>query len=186
MLLQKLHGQRHLQLLLGLIMGIFFGFFLQKGQVTRYDIIMQQLLLTDFTVLKVILTAILIGMPGIYFLKRRGLARLHPKAGSVGSTVIGSLIFGVGFALLGYCPGTAVGAVGQGSMDALVGGVTGILAGAALYSVIYPFVEKYVQGLGAFGEKTLQEIFRVDEVKMVCGAGFVILAFFVLLEIFGY
>lgn len=185
-MLQKLHGQRPLQLLLGLVMGILFGFFLQKGQVTRYDVIMQQLLLTDFTVLKVILTAILVGMPGIYFLKRRGLAKLHPKAGSVGSTVIGSLIFGIGFALLGYCPGTAVGAVGQGSLDALVGGVTGILAGAALYSFIYPFVEKYVQDLGAFGEKTLQEIFQVGEVKMICGTSLVIIVFFALLEISGY
>lgn len=185
-MLQKLHGQRHLQLLLGLVMGICFGFFLQKGQVTRYDIIMEQLLLTDFTVLKVILSAILVGMPGVYLLKRYGLARLHPKAGSVGSTVIGSLIFGIGFALLGYCPGTAVGAVGQGSMDALFGGVVGILAGAALYSVIYPFVQKYIQNLGSFGEKTLQEIFHVDETKMVLGVALLILILFALLEMIGY
>src|SRR6056297_2671852 len=110
-MLKKLHERRRVQLLLGLSMGIFFGFFLQKGQVTRYDIIMGQLLLTDFTVVKVILTAILVGMLGIYPMKHFGLIRFHPKAGSVGSTVVGSLLFGIGFALLGYCPGTAVGAV---------------------------------------------------------------------------
>ncbi|HKL25159.1 MAG TPA: YeeE/YedE thiosulfate transporter family protein [Desulfuromonadales bacterium] len=185
-MLKKLHERRRVQLLLGLSMGIFFGFFLQKGQVTKYDVIMGQLLLKDFTVVKVILTAIVVGMLGIYPLKRMGLVQLHPKPGSIGSTVVGSLIFGIGFALLGYCPGTAVGAVGQGSLDALFGGVTGILVGAALYSVIYPFVAKFVQDLGFFGEVTLQEVFHVSEVKMVLGMTMFILAFFVLLEIFGF
>lgn len=115
-MLKQVHDNKRLQLLLGFLMGIFFGFFLQKGQVTRYDVLMGQLLLTDFTVIKVILSAILVGMLGIYPLKRRGYIELHRKSGSIGSTVIGSLIFGIGFALLGYCPGTAVGAVGQGSL----------------------------------------------------------------------
>lgn len=181
-MLRNLHQQQRVQLVLGLIMGIFFGFFLQKGQVTRYDIIMGQLLLTDFTVVKVILTAILVGMLGIYPMKRLGLIELHPKAGSVGSTLFGSLIFGIGFALLGYCPGTSVGAVGQGSLDALFGGVAGILAGAAIYSIIYPFVRDHVQGLGSFGEITLQELFHISETKMVLGMTIFILVIFAGLE----
>lgn len=56
---------------------------------------MGQLLLTDFTVVKVILAAILVGMLGIYPLKRRGLIRLHLTSGSLSATGIGSLIFGV-------------------------------------------------------------------------------------------
>ncbi|MDY0291758.1 MAG: hypothetical protein RBR02_05425 [Desulfuromonadaceae bacterium] len=75
--------------------GDIFGFFLHKGQVTRFDVLMGQLLLTDFTVVKVILAAILVGMLGIYPLKRRGLIRLHLTSGSLSATGIGSLIFGV-------------------------------------------------------------------------------------------
>ncbi|MGD8649825.1 MAG: YeeE/YedE thiosulfate transporter family protein, partial [Desulfobacterales bacterium] len=111
-MLEKVYSNRPLQLLLGLAIGFCFGFLLQKGGVTRYDVIMGQLLLQDWTVVKVILTAILTGMIGIYLLRIPGLAKLHTWSGSFGSTVIGGLIFGVGFAILGYCPGTLAGAVG--------------------------------------------------------------------------
>ncbi len=185
-MLQQLHSNKRLQLLLGFLMGIFFGFFLHKGQVTRYDVLMGQLLLTDFTVLKVILTAILVGMLGIYPLKRRGVIKFHLKAGSLGATGIGSLIFGVGFALLGYCPGTAVGAIGQGSVDALCGGIPGIIVGAGIYSVIYPTVRDKIQPLGDFGELTLPELFRMGEKKAVAAMAILILLVFGVLEIAGY
>ncbi|AJF07470.1 DUF6691 family protein [Geoalkalibacter subterraneus] len=185
-MLEKIHRNRAVQLFLGFVMGLLFGFFLQKGQVTKYEIIMNQLFLEDFTVVKVILTAVVTGMVGIFFLKRKGLARLHPKAGSIGSTVIGSLIFGVGFALLGYCPGTAAGAVGQGSLDALFGGVFGILAGCALYAVIYPWLERHILNLGSFGEITLPELFKADPLKVNAIVAGAILVVLVALEFSGY
>ena len=103
------------QLFLGLIFGVVFGFLLQKGGATRYEVILGQLLLTDFTVLKIMLTAVLVGMPGVYAMKEMGWVSLAPKSGSLGMNVIGGLIFGAGFALLGYCPGTIVGAIGSGA-----------------------------------------------------------------------
>lgn len=181
----KIRLNRHLQLILGLVMGIFFGFFLQKGQVSQYDIIMKQLFLEDFTVAKVILSAIVTGMIGIYILKHYKMASLHPKAGSVGGTVLGSLIFGVGFALLGYCPGTAAGAVGQGSMDALFGGILGLLAGSAIYAVIYPWLDRHILHMGSFGEVTLPELFKTDALKMVAMVTACILGVLLALEIFG-
>lgn len=181
----EIRRNRRLQLILGFIMGIFFGFFLQKGQVTKYDIIMKQLFLEDFTVVKVILSAIVTGMIGIYFLKRYNMVRLHPKAGSVGGTVLGSLIFGVGFALLGYCPGTAAGAVGQGSMDALLGGVLGLLTGSALYAAIYPWLDRHILHFGSFGEITLQELFKAGTLKMVSATSIFIVVVLVILEGFG-
>ena len=56
------------QLFWGFLFGIIFGFLLQKGGVTKYDVIIGQLLLTDFTVLKIMLTAVITGMIGIYFM----------------------------------------------------------------------------------------------------------------------
>lgn len=74
-------------------------------------------LFEDFTVVKVMLSAVVTGMLGVHAMKWAGLARLHLKSGSWGSSVIGGLIFGVGFATLGYCPGTAADAVGNGYLD---------------------------------------------------------------------
>jgi uncharacterized protein len=99
-------------LLFGLGFGILFGFLLHKGGATKYDVIVGQLLLTDFTVLKIMLSAVATGMIGIYFMKSMGWIQLSIKKGSAGKNVLGALIFGVGFAVLGYCPGTIAGAVG--------------------------------------------------------------------------
>jgi hypothetical protein len=65
-MLTQLHKAGRVQLLLGFIIGIFFGFLLQKGGVCRYEIIIRQLLFEDFTVVKVMLTAVVTGMVGVY------------------------------------------------------------------------------------------------------------------------
>ncbi len=161
-MLTNLHERKDLQLVLGLVIGIVFGFLLQKGGVTVYDVIIGQLLLTDFTVVKIMLTAVVVGMLGIYALRGLGLAELHPKPGSVGSSIVGGLLFGVGFALLGYCPGTVAGAVGQGSLDALLGGVVGALIGAWVFAAIYPKLMDTILNKGDFGMVTLPELLKVN------------------------
>jgi len=161
-MLTTLHTRKGLQLGLGLLIGIVFGFLLQKGGATRYDVIIGQLLLSDFTVVKIMLSAMVTGMIGVYLLRGLGMAQLHSKPGSVGSTVVGGLIFGVGFGILGYCPGTMAGAVGQGSLDALFGGIAGMLIGAGLFSGIYPKLERGVLNKGYFGELTWPQLLKVN------------------------
>lgn len=124
-------------LLPGLIAGTVFGFLLQKGGVTKYEVLIGQLRLTDFTVIKIILSAIIVTTLGISYLYPKGRVKLHVKSGSIRNSVIGGLIFGVGFGISGYCPGTIAGAVGNGSLDALFGGVFGILLGSGLYAALY-------------------------------------------------
>lgn len=102
-------------LLWGLAFGMVFGFLLQKGGATRSDVIIGQLLLTDFTVLRIMVSAVLTGMIGIHAMKSLGWVQTNPKSGSAGVNVIGGLIFGVGFAVLGYCPGTIAGPSGMAS-----------------------------------------------------------------------
>lgn len=161
-MLKNLHAKRGIQLVIGLIFGILFGFLLQKGRVTQYDVIIGQLLLTDFTVVKIMLSAVITGMLGVYFLKSIGLAQLRIKPGSIGKSVIGGLIFGVGFAILGYCPGTMLGAVGEGSLDALFGGVIGMLIGTWIFAALYPLLEKAILNKGDFGDMTLPKLFEVN------------------------
>jgi hypothetical protein len=164
---KAMHQNKKLQLWLGLIIGILFGFLLQKGGVTHYDVILGQLLLKDFTVLKIMLTATVTGMIGIYFFKSRGWVNLHPKPGSVGMDIIGGLLFGVGFAILGYCPGTVAGAAGSGYLDALIGGLVGMLVGAGLFAALYPRLSRGILKKGDFGAVTFPELLKVNPWVMV-------------------
>ena len=156
-----LHSKKRLQLTLGLLFGFCFGFLLQKARVCDYEVIMRQLLLQDFTVLKVMLTAIVTGMVGVYAMRGAGWIKLHKKAGSLGTNIPGPLIFGIGFGTLGYCPGTSVGAVAHGALDALVGGIVGILIGAGLYAAVYPKLKGRVLSIGNLGDKTLIDVLPV-------------------------
>lgn len=161
-MLTRLHENKTAQLALGFAAGIVFGFLLHRGGVTKYDVIIAQLLLDDFTVVKVMLSAVVTGMIGVHFLRDLGLAQLHPKPGSVGTSVVGGLIFGVGFGLLGYCPGTVAGAIGNGYLDALLGGAVGMLIGSGLFAAVYPKLAAGILRKGDFGTLTLPELFKVN------------------------
>ena len=150
-------------LFFGLGFGILFGFLLHKGGATQYNVIVGQLLLTDFTVLKFMLSAVATGMIGIYFMKSMGWIELSLKSGSVGMNVIGALIFGVGFAVLGYCPGTIAGAIGNGYLDAITGGLVGILLGTWIFALMYPKLKDGILKMGDFGDITLPRLLKVND-----------------------
>jgi len=147
----------------GFLFGILFGFFLHKGGATKYDVILGQLLLTDFTVVKIMLSAVVTGMIGIYIMKAFGWVELHPKSATLGSSVIGGLVFGIGFATLGYCPGTIAGAVGNGYLDASIGGIAGIIIGAGLYAVLFPRLQSGFMQKANIGDITLPRLLKVNE-----------------------
>jgi uncharacterized protein len=181
-----IHRDRGLQVILGLLFGIVFGFLLQKGGVTSYNVIIAQLLLTDFTVMKVMLSAVIVGMIGLALLKHFGYVQLHPASGSIGSNVIGGLIFGLGFALLGYCPGTVAGAVGTGALDALVGGIVGILVGIAFFVEFYPNIKARFLMKGPFPAVTVQEFLKLNIWITIIIMEALMIGFLFLLEYLGY
>jgi len=172
-------------LFFGLGFGIIFGFLLHKGGATKYDVIMGQLLLTDFTVVKIMLAGVVTGMLGIYFMKSRGWIKLTLKNGSVGKNVIGALIFGVGFAVLGYCPGTIAGAIGNGYLDAITGGVAGIILGTWIFAVMYPKLKNGIIKKGEFGDITLPRLFKVNDWMVVLPAAVFIILMLVWFEMVG-
>jgi len=145
------------KLALGLITGVAFGFLLHKGQVTKFSTIVGQFLLKDFTVLKVMLTAVVVGGIGVYALHGMDLASLHIKPLILGGVVLGGLIFGVGMALLGYCPGTGVAAMAEGSRHAIFG-VLGMLVGAAVYAEVAALMKATVLQIGDFGKLTFVDV----------------------------
>jgi hypothetical protein len=145
------------RMLLGLAIGIVFGVLLQKGRVAKFPVIVGQLLLRDWTVLKIMLTAMAVGSVGVYALNAMGLAGLHVKPAVMGGVLAGGLLFGVGMAILGYCPGTTVAACGEGSRDAVFG-LVGLLAGAAVYVVAFPWWQTVTKAFGDLGKITLPQV----------------------------
>lgn len=185
MVFEQLRSNRKAQMALGLLTGIIFGFLLQKGGVTDYGVIIGQLLLTDFTVVQVMLSAVLVGMIGVYAMKAAGLVRLHARKGSVGATVLGGLIFGAGFAILGYCPGTAAGAVGSGALDAAIG-MAGIAVGAGIFARLYPALDRKILNQGVFPTETIPELLGVRPWIVVIGVGILIIGILYLLAVLGF
>ena len=154
-------------LIAGAITGLVFGFLLQKGGVTRFNVIVNQFRLKDFTVLKVMLTAILLGGLGIYIMKGIGVEfAMHIKATHILANTIGGLIFGVGMVILGYCPGTGVAAIGDGSKHATFG-VLGMLFGAAIYAELYPWAKSHILNVGQLGKVTIPSEIGVSPITFL-------------------
>lgn len=142
------------KLLLGLITGIAFGFLLQKGRVAKFHVIVGQFLLKDWTVVKVMLTAVAVGAVGVWAMVAMGMASLTIKPAAFGGVIVGAILFGAGMAIFGYCPGTSVAACGEGRRDAMVG-VVGMLAGALFYVAAFPALQGLINGFGNLGEVTV-------------------------------
>lgn len=165
------------ELMYGLLTGILFGFFLQKGRVLRYDKQLGALRFQDFTIIKFMLAHIIVAMIGVYFLYDLGLIKLSIKATILGGVVGGGLLFGVGWAMLGYCPGTSLGALGEGRWDA-VWGIAGMLAGAAIYAEAYPFLKATVLTWGNYGTITIPQVLGINHWLVIVPLVLIFLALF--------
>jgi hypothetical protein len=146
---------------LGLITGILFGILLQQGRVLRFEKQVGAMLLQDMTILKFMLSAIIVGTVGINLLATLGLAPLKIKATHLGANLIGGSLFGAGWAVMGYCPGTSVGALGEGRWHA-VWAILGMLVGAAMYAEVYPLMKSSILTWGSHGKITLPGILGIS------------------------
>ncbi len=167
-------------LIYGIIAGVLFGFLLQKARVLRYDKQLGALRLMDMTIVKFMLSSVLVAMVGVYLLKDLGLVTLSIKPTILGGTVLGGLLFGIGWGLFGYCPGTAVGALGEGRWDALWG-ILGMLTGAGLFADAYPLMKRTVLTWGDVGAITLPQVLGVNHwlvIFIFVVAGIVLLRWF--------
>ena len=145
------------QLVLGLLFGVVFGFLLQKGGVAKYEVLMGQFFLTDFTVIKVMLSAIIVGMLGIFSLRALGLVKLHVKPTRYAANIAGGLLFGVGLGVLGYCPGTSIVALSQGNYDAIAG-ILGLMAGSYFYAETSGHLASTIEKIGNRGGILLPDL----------------------------
>jgi len=126
-------------LVVAVVIGIAFGFVLERAGFGRADKLAAQFYLRDMRVFKVMFTAIVTAMLGLVIASSAGLANLREISESIASLtwiwpmVVGGFILGVGFILSGYCPGTSIVATASGNLDGLVT-VGGVVAGTFVYS----------------------------------------------------
>lgn len=147
---------------LAIPMGLVFGWLLHRGGVTSYNVIVNQFRFRDHTVLKVMLTAILVGGIGVLVLRQTGHAQYHIKPANLLGVGLGAALFGIGMVLYGYCPGTGVAALATGSLHAAVG-VLGMLVGGAAYALSYPWIETHIQTVAALGKLRWPEVTGVPD-----------------------
>ncbi len=157
-------------LLLPAVFGVVFGFLLQRGGMGKYETLMGQLLLTDWAVVKVMLTAIVVGMAGVLSMHSLGMVKLHLKPTKIVANLGGGLLFGVGFAMIGYCPGSAAAALGEGHWDALFG-MAGLVVGSYLYAECSGWLDGNLAHWGDFGKLTLPQLFGVPQGPFALGFG---------------
>jgi uncharacterized protein len=156
------------QFLLALVFGLIFGFLLQKSGVAKYHVLIGVLLLQDFTVIKVMVSAIVTGAAGLFILHRLGKIELKLKPTRYGANIIGGLVFGAGFALSGYCPGTGAAALGQMNYDALFV-ILGMIAGSWLFAEISGWLSQTVERWGERGKVLLPDAIGMPRAAFLAG-----------------
>lgn len=149
-------------LVLAVVFGALFGALLHRGRVANYNVIVNQFRLRDWTVLKVMFTAIVVGGVGVLALHAAGYANYHIKPANMLGVTLGAAIFGVGMVLYGYCPGTGLAAMATGSVHAAVGAL-GLLAGGVLYAFSYKWVNANILGVGALGKVRLPDVTGIPD-----------------------
>jgi hypothetical protein len=151
-------------LLLAGLFGLVFGILLNKGRVTDYNVIVNLFRLRDWTVLRIMLTAIVVGGIGVFVMMSAGwLEGYHIKDANLLGLLLGGFLFGIGMVVYGYCPGTGVAAIATGSVHALVG-FFGMVLGGVVYALTFGWVKANILSVGAFGKIRLTDLAPIPEV----------------------
>jgi uncharacterized protein len=132
--------------ILYIVLGTVFGFVLSRSGAADYDFIQSMFLFRSFQLYGIIGSAVVLTAPGLWLIKRHGrtalgrpvkieLKPLHR------GTVVGGLLFGIGWSIAGMCPGPILVNIGEGKIYALAA-LAGALTGAALLGAVYPRLQK--------------------------------------------
>jgi len=145
-------------LTLSVVIGFFFGFFLERAGFSSARKLTAQFYFKDWAVLKVMFTAIVTAMLGLGYLSAIGwidMSLVYVPPTYIWPQMVGGLLLGTGFILGGYCPGTSVTAAAIGRLDALFF-IGGIVIGGLLFGEAYPAIHEFYVS-GSAGTLTLPE-----------------------------
>lgn len=147
---------------LATLLGIGFGFVLERAGFGRADVLVGQFRGTDMRVLKVMFTAIATTAVGIALLSGVGamdLSKLVIPETFMWPQIVGGLLLGVGFVVSGYCPGTAIVSAASGHIDALYS-LGGVAIGSLVFGFVYPALEAFYEA-GSMGAVTFPDLFGI-------------------------
>lgn len=135
----------------GLLSGVLFGYALEGGGLTNPRKLTAQFRLVDWTVFKVMFSAVLVCAVGLWLARAVGVigaASVYVPGTFFWATLGGGLFIGAGFALGGYCPGTSAGAAASGRLDALVF-IVGMIVGTWIFAAGFePLKPLYLAAAG--------------------------------------
>jgi len=174
---------QNVSLFIAVILGFFFGLFLERGGLGNPHKLTGVFYLTDFTVPKVMFSAIVVAGTGLYLmsdLKLLDMSRIWIVPTFFWPQIAGGLLFGIGFVFSGYCPGTAVAGFASGRLDALVT-MAGIGAGSFVFAVLYPYVENFYNSSAMEGA-TLPNVLNVNHWFVIIFLIFFAVAMFYVME----
>lgn len=167
-------------ILTGLAMGAVFGLALEKSRVFEPGVILGQMQLRNFLMLKIFLTAVTTGLVVLAVLNGFGLTKLFPKATLYGADLLGGTLLGIGIALAGACPGTVAAQIGAGYRDAWF-----TLAGGLLGALGFTYAEPALKPLllsGGPGKITLATVTGIPFWQLALGFAALLVAALVALE----
>jgi hypothetical protein len=166
-------------LIVAFLVGVGFGFFLERAGFGSARKLVSQFYLDDLAVFKVMFTAIVTAMLGATYLAWAGfldLSLVYLVPTYWVAQVVGGLVLGVGFVVGGYCPGTSLVSTATGKLDGLVF-VLGFTAGTLGFALAFPLV-KGLYTAGDVGTKTLPQVLGIPHGILVFGV--------VLMAVFGF
>lgn len=170
-------------LIVAFVIGLGFGFFLERAGFGNARLLAAQFYFRDLRVLKVMFTAIVTAMVGLYFLSRVGfvdLSQVYLVPTFLVPQIVGGLLLGFGFVIGGYCPGTSCVSAATGRVDGVVY-VLGMFAGLLGYGEIYPHFAGWTVST-PMGQITLARLFDIPYGVLVAAVVFMALAAFVAAE----
>ena len=157
-------------LLVAVLIGIGFGFFLERAGFGSARKLVAQFYLTDLAVFKVMFTAIVTAMVGVALLSSAGLldlSEVYLAPTYWTPQVVGGLLLGAGFAIGGYCPGTSIAAFATGRIDGMVCAL-GIITGTLTFAGLFPWLQALYLA-GSAGELTLPQLLHLPYGVAVSG-----------------
>ncbi len=150
-------------LLFALLTGIVFGMFLEKAGFGNARKLVQQFYFTDMAMFKVLFSAIVTAMIGIYWLSYFGvldITQIYINGSYLWPQLIGGVVFGFGFVICGLCPGTSCVAVFTGKLDGLAV-FAGMFTGLIIFGEVEPWLHTAIN-FSSMGDISLYELFNMN------------------------
>ncbi len=175
-------AQREVGMVVAMLIGIGFGFVLERAGFGTARTLTGQFYLHDMTVFKVMFSAIVTAMLGLVVLGGVGVVNLPGVLQTAASgtfiwpMLVGGLVLGIGFIVSGYCPGTSLVASASGKMDGMMT-FAGVIAGSVLFGELYPMLGSFAKS-GAMGQRFLDQVTGIPRPVLAMAVAFMAVGMF--------